>query len=76
MKAVSVIISGNSEISIGLAPGQKADPVREMAWLCEGLVLLIKSAHKAGIKDESLSMHDCMKHLKMGFVDPDYEVIK
>ena len=75
MKAVSIMIQDpDGRVMIGLPPGQKSDPVKEMAWLCEGIVLLIKSAHKDGVKNESDSMRDCIRHLNKGFVDETYRV--
>lgn len=76
-EAIHVGINPKTGVAvIGLEPGMKSDPVREMAILCEGLVLIIKHAHKDGVKDESDSMRDCIKHLKAGFVDGGYKVVQ
>jgi len=75
-RIVSVIFGDNERVMIGLNPRQKPNPVLDMATLCEGIVLLIRAANKDGIKKEADSLRDCLNHLKKGFVDESYKVLK
>lgn len=50
----------------------KPDPILDMACLCEAVCTMIHLCHNEGIKDESLSLRDCINHLKKGFVDETF----
>jgi hypothetical protein len=46
----------------------------DIATLCEALVVMIRTAHQSGAKDEAESMRDVIEHLNSAFVDPDMKV--
>jgi predicted HAD superfamily Cof-like phosphohydrolase len=49
------------------------NPVSDMSVLCEAVCTMIHLCHQEGIKDESQSLRDCIKHLQDGFVAPGYK---
>lgn len=79
MKRVLVIdLDTEREETIRIGPmgsfeNEKPDPIGDMSVICEALVTMIRLCHNEGIKDESESIRDCIKHLKMGFVDETYK---
>ena len=46
--------------------------VKDMALICEALVLLIHTAENEGIKKSPQSLRDCITHLENGFADASY----
>jgi hypothetical protein len=48
--------------------------MEDIGTVAEALVVLIRNAHQLGIKDESQSMKDVIKHLQDAFVDSEMTV--
>lgn len=63
-------------VKVGPVSDKKVEPnpVLDMGILCEAVCTLIRICHKAGIKDESNALRDCLNHLSKGFIDESYKV--
>lgn len=63
-------------VKVGPVSNEKIEPnpVLDMGILCEAVCTLIRICHKAGIKDESSALRDCLKHITQGFIDESYKV--
>ena len=78
-----ILLDTESEDSIRIGKMNTPPPTSEeefkntmlmdMATCAEALVVMIRAAHKMGVKNEADSMRDIMKHLNEAFVDTSME---
>ena len=76
-----ILLDTENGVQIGkdFQPGSQEElnegVILDIATLCEALVVTIRAAHQMGVKPESDSIRDSIKHIQDSFVDSGLTIV-